>query len=199
MVVVVVVEPPSSLGGGGGSGGGGGPPSQAEEPGPLPAALPTALTLALGNAGQQGRTRQPPEPGGGKLLFGGRELPAHVGPAVPALSDGPGVPVDPGQRGHSVDQILQSNGLLGVPSTGAKLHSKGPSLLHASSASGSGINALATVYPTPPGGPIYEWIENVWMNGVTLETSCAWWRASPPGSGCWRCTPSGFRGRSRGG
>lgn len=46
----------------------------------------------LGHAGQQRRARQPPELGGGQLLPGGRELPAHVAPADPALGYGPGVP-----------------------------------------------------------------------------------------------------------
>lgn len=56
------------------------------------AAALRVLGVALGDARQQRRARQPPELGRGQLLPGGRELPAHVAPADPALGYGPGVP-----------------------------------------------------------------------------------------------------------
>lgn len=68
-------------------------PSEAQQRRAAP--LRVLLSVALGNARQQRRARQPPELGRGQLLPGGRELPAHVAPADPALGDGPGVPRKP--------------------------------------------------------------------------------------------------------
>lgn len=79
--------------------------SQAEETG----ACPALLSLPRRDARKHSWTGQTPESGRRQVLFGGGELPAHVGATRPALSNGPGVP-----ESKSVSFKNRENGTLKI-------------------------------------------------------------------------------------